>query len=383
MSETLWVLHVEDSENDAALVRRHLENAGYDVYSERVQDAGHMRAALARAAWDVVICDYHVPQFGAPAALRVLHEAHQDIPFIVVSGVAGEDLAVAMMKLGAQDFLRKDRLALLAPAVERELREAPNRLQGAQAEKELLQSEERNRAQQATLDSQTKSLARAESLLREIHHRVKNNLQVVSSLLGLQSRSAANEETRRLLEDLRNRIQSMVLLHETLFDSSNPALVDFRSYVEELTAHLFSSYGVDRERVRLRADLDPISLDLDAALPCGLILNEALANSLEHAFPDGREGEVRIVLKEASPGTVTLLLADDGIGLDSGLNPAASSSLGFRLMHMLARQLSAQLKIRSHRGTEVHLAFALPPPSESVAQDFTSAEPQPQRAVGR
>src|SRR5258708_28612032 len=155
MSETLWVLHVEDSENDAALVRRHLENAGYDVYSERVQDADHMRAALARAAWDVILCDYHVPQFDAPSALRVLHETHQDIPFIVVSGVAGEDLAVAMMKLGAQDFLRKDRLALLAPAVERELREARNRLQGAQAEKELPQSEGRNPAQQANPQSQT------------------------------------------------------------------------------------------------------------------------------------------------------------------------------------------------------------------------------------
>jgi two-component sensor histidine kinase len=380
MSE-LWVLQVEDSESDAALVRRHLEQAGYEVYSERVQDADHMRAALARAAWDVIVCDYHVRQFGAPAALRILQEAHQDIPFIVVSGVAGEDLAVEMMKLGAQDFLLKDRLARLAPAVERELRDARIRLEGAQTEKELLRSEERNRAQQTALDSQTRSLVRAQSLLREIHHRVKNNLQVVSSLVSLQSRSATNDETRKLLDDLRNRIQSMVLLHETLYDSANPALVDFRSYIDELTAHLFSAHGVDRERVRLRADLDRLSLDLDAALPCGLILNEALANSLEHAFPDGRVGEVRIVLKKGPAGAITLLLADDGIGLDSKLNPSESGSLGFRLMHMLARQLSAQLDIRSRRGTEIRLTFAIPQPSESVASDFTSAESNPQRAA--
>src|SRR5690349_16006557 len=111
MREALWVLQIEDSESDAALIRRHLEKAGYELHSERVQDSAQMRAALARAAWDVIICDYHVPQFNAPAALRVLQEMHQDIPFVVVSGVAGEEVAVEMMRLGAQDYVMKNHLA--------------------------------------------------------------------------------------------------------------------------------------------------------------------------------------------------------------------------------------------------------------------------------
>jgi two-component sensor histidine kinase len=361
MRETLWLLQVDDSESEAALVRQHLEKAGYRLYSERVQDAGQMRAALARAAWDVIVCDYHVSGFDAPAALRILHEAHQDIPFIVLSGVAGEELAVAMMRLGAHDYFLKDRLVRLAPAVERELQDARTRLLGGQAEKELLNSEDRNRAQQAILDRQTESLAHKESLLREIHHRIKNNLQVVSSLLGLQSRASADRETRKLLQDLGNRIHSMALLHEALYDTGNLALVDFRKYVEQLTAHLFSFYGVRRDQIRLRADLGRLCLNLDVALPCGLIVNEAVANSLEHAFADGRTGEIRIEVKEDPPGTVILSLADDGIGLEPGLDPGASRSLGLRLIHMLARQLGADLEIQSRSGTEVRLRFAAAP----------------------
>jgi len=152
----------------------------------------------------------------------------------------------------------------------------------------------------------------------------------------------------------------MALLHETLHEAGNLALVDFRKYVEQLTAYLFSSYGVRRDRIRLRTDMDRLCLNLDVALPCGLIVNEAVANSLEHAFPDGRLGEIRIVLKEDPPGTVMLLLADDGIGLETGLDPEASRSLGLRLIHMLARQLGAELDIQSRSGAEVRLTFTAP-----------------------
>jgi two-component system cell cycle sensor histidine kinase/response regulator CckA len=143
MAKDLRVLHVEDSETDAALIVRLLEKAGYQVQVERVEDAPVMRAALGRQAWDVVIADYRLPRFDAPAALRTLREAGLDIPFIVVSGTIGEDLAVAMMKAGAHDYLMKNNLARLAPAVEREIREAASRRERKQAEQDLRDSEER------------------------------------------------------------------------------------------------------------------------------------------------------------------------------------------------------------------------------------------------
>ena len=137
MSEILRVLQVEDSESDAALIVRLLEKAGYDVQAERVEDAAAMRAALAGKTWDAIIADYHLPGFDAPAALATLHETGLDLPFIVVSGTMGEDVAVGMMKAGAHDYLIKDHLARLAPAVEREVREAHIRQERRQAEESL------------------------------------------------------------------------------------------------------------------------------------------------------------------------------------------------------------------------------------------------------
>jgi PAS domain S-box-containing protein len=143
VSQAMRVLQIEDSESDAALIVRLLEKARHVVHSERVEDAPGLRAALAREAWDVIVADYHLPLFDAPAALRILHDTGQDIPFIVVSGDLGEDLAVAMMKAGAHDYLLKNNLARLPPAIEREIRETGERRMRRRAEEEQRIGEER------------------------------------------------------------------------------------------------------------------------------------------------------------------------------------------------------------------------------------------------
>src|ERR1700678_2488736 len=137
MGEALRVLHVEDSPSDASLTERALTKAGYTVYSERVMNAQDMRAALAKQPWDIIIADYRLPEFDAPSALSLLHESGCDIPFIVVSGDLGEELAVAMMRAGAQDYLLKNDLARLAPAVGREIGDARTRRERARAERAL------------------------------------------------------------------------------------------------------------------------------------------------------------------------------------------------------------------------------------------------------
>src|SRR5581483_4053196 len=145
MKQQLRVLHIEDSERDRALIERHLSRAGYDLIAERVETAEAMRAALWSQPWDVILCDYSMPQFNAIEALALLHDMGLDIPLIIISGTVGEETAVAAMKAGAQDYLMKDNLVRLVPTIERELREAEHRRARRQAEKDLRDSEERYR----------------------------------------------------------------------------------------------------------------------------------------------------------------------------------------------------------------------------------------------
>lgn len=228
------------------------------------------------------------------------------------------------------------------------------RFQTAEITHELV---ERRQAEQALRGS----LREKEALLREIHHRVKNNLQIVSSLLSLQSLRVDLPQVREALADTQGRVRSMALLHEALYRSGNLAQLDVASYLHNLVAHLQRSMPDTADRVRFHLDIAPVHLDLDRAVPCGVIINELLTNSLKHAFPNRRSGLITLRLAPVSEDHLNLQVSDDGVGLPNSQprDPAGPTSLGLLLVGDLVRQLGGEHQLDStpDLGTTFTMAF--------------------------
>ncbi len=201
------------------------------------------------------------------------------------------------------------------------------------------------------------SLKEKEVLLKEIHHRVKNNLQVISSLLYLQSRNVKDKETLGILQDSQSRVRSMALVHERLYQSSDLARVDFAEYIRNLANYLFRSYGVNMNLIQLKIKVGEVLLGVDTAVPCGLILNELVSNSLKHAFPDDRQGEIYIELR-ADDGQLTLMVSDNGVGFPEGSGFRNTETLGLQLVNMLVDQLEGTIELDRRGGTTFKITFA-------------------------
>lgn len=218
--------------------------------------------------------------------------------------------------------------------------------------------------QQAKVSEQITAQLRAseerkEALLREVHHRVKNNLGVICSLLHLQSTHIGDAKTTETFCDMETRIHSMALVHESLYSSENLARVDFAEYVKSLAEDVLASYEKPSTPVCLQTDLEPVKINADLALPCGLILNELISNACKHGFPEGAAGKIKLSLRRAGePGEYTLSVQDDGIGIAPEIDVNTSKSLGLRLVRLLAQQIHGSFElVRSKQGTSARLDF--------------------------
>lgn len=406
---------------------------------QRVETEPDFLAHLSPAP-DVILADYTMPQLDARRALQLLRAQGFRIPFIVVSGTIGEEKAVAMMRQGAADYLLKDRLGRLGPAVkhallENRLHAEQQRTAGALAASDarfdafmrhspalafikddagnvlyvnhasgqdsaaLAQPRERDAAvfetggpsrsieevtlaggqvrhllsfrflfedaagrsllggvsvditeQKAAEMALSKALSAKDVLLREVHHRVKNNLQTISSLLNIQAETLPDVAVRHALRDAQRRVHSMALIHEQMYGDKDMESVDFGEYARRLVRDLLESFGSQAARVAARFVADPVALAMDQMIPCGLILNELITNSLKYAFPGERAGEILVTLREAAGGTVTLSVADNGVGLPPGVAGRRAESLGMRIVEILTGQLGGTFQQESGKG---------------------------------
>lgn len=221
------------------------------------------------------------------------------------------------------------------------------------------------------------ALHEKELLLREIHHRVKNNLQIVSGLLYLQASRIGDPRLSDALQESQNRILSMAMIHQRLSQASTLAAIPFDDYVRDLIGSLLQSYRVGEGRVFFSVDASGLSLDVDTAVPCGLILNELIANSLKHAFPGGRRGSLRVSLRPRPEGGFVLAVEDDGVGLPPDFDERRRGSLGTQLIERLVDQLGGRLTSESHPGRGTRCAIELDSLGESLPAQASSPPPAP------
>ncbi|PSB24936.1 AAA family ATPase [Stenomitos frigidus] len=226
-----------------------------------------------------------------------------------------------------------------------------------------------NRALQQEVSDRTRaedqlrqSLNEREVLLKEIHHRVKNNLQIISGLLQLQAQSVTDASTINILQESQHRIESMSLIHKKLYASSDFGEIDMADYIPSLSSHLLASYQIMPGHVTLQMDIAPVLLNIDQAIPCGLIVNELVSNALKYAFPGDRKGAIQIHLHPAADNQVEFIIQDNGIGLPEAVHWEYAQSMGLSLVHdLVVEQLEGSLTVERQGGTTFNMQFPLAP----------------------
>ena len=305
--------------------------------------------------------------------------------FLQQAIVAGAGMLLFLLGLGYNRYRLKLRSNRLLEARQQEINEKNQQLQQVLGEKEELLQEKDNLLEEKEhlithqdhiLGEKDGLLLEKEWLLREVHHRVKNNLQIVMSLLSSQAAYLEDEKALLAIQESQNRIHAISLSHQKLYLSEKIALIEMASYIREVVEYLHDSLQM-QDQVRFHLSVEPIELNGAVAVPLGLIINEAVTNSLKYAFPGGRKGQVSIELRQADPSGCLLMVADDGIGLGPDFDLGRSRSLGMNLMKGLSKQLDGSLSIDTANGLTIQVRFkhALPDKSSTGRKQLPLEQP--------
>jgi two-component sensor histidine kinase len=346
-------------------------------------------AALAQGGFDIVITDYQLQWADGLSILQQCLKSHADIPVIMFTDSGSEEVAVEGMKAGLSDYVLKGQPTRLAIAVQEGIEKAQLRRAQREAEAALKRAKDalertvdertaelnaltaelhadiaqRQRIEEELRDSQARlqtALQEKEILLTEVYHRIKNNLQVISSLLDLQADMVTDPQVRALFEDSQQRIQAVALIHENLSETHNVRHIPAAEYIHRLSTRVFQAYTPRGDRITLSLQADPVWIDVKNALPCGLIVNELLSNSLKYAFPGGQSGEITIALRATSEGHMLLIVRDTGVGFPADVDFRHTDSLGLQLVCLLTEQLGGTIELERASGTQWTLRFPTP-----------------------
>ena len=355
MKDRVNILLVDDDTRNLDVLESILESPDHRLVRARTADEALL--TLIAEEFAVIVLDVRMPEMSGYELAQLIKQRKrtQHVPILFLTAYYREDADILQgYGAGAVDYLSKPVNPLILKSKVGVFVDLFRKTRALAT---------MNRAMEAEIEERLKqlkaSLHEKEILLKEIHHRVKNNLQVISSPIDLQADRLNDPVVRALFKDARDRVRSMALVHEKLYQSPDLAHAELGAYIRNVMDELFLAHGATSSKISLRMELDPVLLPVDMAIPCGLILNELATNSLKHAFAGRESGTIEIQLTCVEGTVVRLVFRDDGRGLPEGVDWQAAGSLGLRLIRMLSRQLNADLTLRNGSGTTFELQFNL------------------------
>jgi len=369
------IIYADTNEQDvtAALEYFHRNMPRFHLKPVRYSDQVLQMLSAQNNHVALVITETSFPNMSAMELIRSCRHTGINVPFIILTSVADESAAVAALKLGAFDYIvkRERYLAELANSSENaiyrsQLDELSLKLY---SEIEQINASLEEKVLQRTAELQNEVELRSESerqlkdavrqkdiLLMEIHHRVKNNLQVISSLLNLQADGITDKRVLSLFEDCRHRVNSMALIHEKMYQSKNLVNIDIRNYMDDLIRSLIDAYDSNKT-IHLHTDIEDHPFRIDTIVPLGLILNEIISNSLKYAFGEKAEGDLYVSLHGTAPHKFLLEVSDNGKGIPETINFDKAESLGMQLIQMLSGQINGNVRVTREGGTKYTIEF--------------------------
>ena len=326
LSKKSKILLIEDNLGDIVLIKSMLDNKE-DLFKVKiVESLEDSLKTLNKSDFDIILLDLGLPDSNGFETFIQIYELYPHIPIIIITGLEDEELGLRSLKKGAQDYLIK-----------------------GQINSKIL-----SRSIKYSIERQT-ALRKKDMIIKEIHHRMKNNLQIISSLLSLQGDYVDDEKVLDILKESQTRVRSMAILHEKLYQSQE-YYINTSDYIQSLVHDLFKTHTIEEGKIKPIIKVDDAKLNIKTAAPCGLIINEILSNCLKHAFPRGRKGEIYISLK-ANNGVFKLTISDSGIGFPENLDFRNTESLGLKLVNSLTHQIDGDIELDRSQGTKFKITF--------------------------
>jgi two-component sensor histidine kinase/CheY-like chemotaxis protein len=368
------VLLIEENDADIHLINNMLnetKNTCFQIMNCKTLNDGIIQ--LNNNDFNVILLDLCLPDIPGIDPFIKLYEQEKKIPIIILTGLEDEENGIKAIQNGAQDYLVKGQSNdFIARSIQYsiERKNTEEKLKNYQLHLEeivknrtiqlenVIKKLELEIIDHKKSEDQLKSAVQEkEVLLQEVHHRVKNNMQIISSLLSLQAMHVNDEEMIDLLRDSQNRIRSMAMVHEKLYMSNDLSNINMAEYIKKLVLTIFDSYSTKKSQIMPLLELDDILMNIETGIPCGIIINELVSNSLKYAFPEDNEGSIFVGLKDKGD-QYELTVSDDGVGIPKNINlDETPETLGLMLVNSLINQLNGSLELNQDYKTEFIINF--------------------------